>query len=309
VTSAARGPARWRLWLALLSCGPAAVIALALTAPWWPGEVCCHWTIHAVALLLPALLAFGRKPALGASLLLLIGLGCARWIVAALEPRAPAPPPAAATYRVVGANVATWNSWRASAVALAQQDGPSLLALFEVKPVDQENAHGDPKWPYQLWEQQPTGIGLLSSFPIISSATHNGAINPLIEAVVDVNGRRLRVIAVHTTSPTSPARQRERDRELDLIARLVHQDDLPALALGDYNLTVGDPEWAAFRSASGLLRPATHEPSTWPSPLGAFAIGIDHVLARGLAIGGEHAIWLTGSDHRGLAADIAFSDR
>jgi endonuclease/exonuclease/phosphatase (EEP) superfamily protein YafD len=306
VKPAARGSARWRRWLALVTCGPAAVIALALTAPWWPGEVCCHWTLHAVVLLLPALLTFGRRPALGAMLLLLIALGCARWIVAALEPRAAEPTAPSFDYRVVGANVAAWNPSRTSAIAKAQDEDAALLGLFEVEPVDEENARADARWPHQLWEQHPTGIGLLSKFPIVSSGVHNRAVNPLIEAIVDLDGRRVRVIAVHTTSPTSPARERERDRELALIARLVRQDALPALALGDYNLSVGDPEWASFRSASELLRPAAHEPGTWPSPLGPFGIGIDHVLVRGLAIGGERAIWLTGSDHRGLAADIAF---
>jgi endonuclease/exonuclease/phosphatase family metal-dependent hydrolase len=183
------------------------------------------------------------------------------------------------------------------------------MCLAEVRAEDQTAYRADPRWPHQVWELKPSGIALLSTQPIVEHHLHQDRVNPLIEAIVEVDGRRLRVIAVHTTSPTSPSRQRERARELALIARLATQDDLPTLAMGDFNLSLGDPEWRGFTSASGLLRAAGHEPATWPSPLGPGAIGIDHLLARGCALGPSSAIWLPGSDHRGLTAQLALLPR
>src|SRR4051812_28877995 len=96
---------RWRKALAWLSVGPALVILLSTTAPWWPGQLCANWSFHAALLLLPAVLVFGRRPLVGAALIALLALACVPWIRAAGEPRAPLPAPGAHAATVVTANV------------------------------------------------------------------------------------------------------------------------------------------------------------------------------------------------------------
>jgi endonuclease/exonuclease/phosphatase (EEP) superfamily protein YafD len=298
--------ARCRRWLAWLSVAPALAILLGAAAPWWPGQMCCHWSLHAALLLLPALMLFGRRPAVGLPLLGLIALGCAPWLAAALEPRAPAA--ARGGFVVATANIANWNADRLSAAGAATATEPAVLCLVEVGRDNQNRLREDPRWPHQLWRLSPLGIALLSAYPILSSEVHDARTSPVIEAVLDTPAGRARVIAAHATSPTSPERQRARARELGLVARLATQDDLPVLVLGDFNCSVGDPDWRAFRADAGLLRAAGREPATWPSYVGPFGVAIDHILARGLALDDERAVWLPGSDHRGLTARVAPRD-
>jgi endonuclease/exonuclease/phosphatase (EEP) superfamily protein YafD len=302
VSRDAAGAPRWRRWLAIASVLPAAGILLSTTAPSWPGQLCSHWTIHGAVALLPAVLVFGRRTIPAITLLLLIALACLPWIAAALEPRAPAADGRGLV--VASANVAAWNYWRADAVTRAGRDDPDLLCLVEIRPDDQRRLAGDPRWPHQEWDTRNSGLALLSRVPFLESRTRFEGGYPMIEAQIELGGRRIRIIAVHTDSPTTPSRQRVRGIQLGLIARELQQDDLPALVLGDFNLTVGDPEWQRLRAA-GLQRPPGHEPATWPSPLGPFGIGIDHLLTRGLAQDPVRAMWLLGSDHRGLIGRVA----
>jgi len=291
----------WQRWLLALSCFPAAIILISLLAPWWAGSVWSNWTVQATFLLLPALMLLRHRAPWAALLLTLMAIGCARWLVAAFEPRLGVPAVTQPTLSLVSANVAGWNPWRLAADEKAGRDGPDLLLLVEVGKADRAQFAGDARWPYQFWDD---GLGLLSRLPLQQARSNNQNGLPVIEAGIGLQGRSLHLICVHTLSPGSPSRLKNRDHELVRLAELVNAQPGPTLILGDFNLTVGDPSWPVFRNASGVMRPVS-ESATWPSVFGPFGITIDHVLGKQVAISAVDPIWLAGSDHRGIQARIA----
>ncbi len=299
-----RSARRWHPWLAAASLLPAACILISPTAPWWIGQICVHWTAHACFLLLPALAVFGRRPVAGASLLFLIALGCVPWCIADLEERAPIPPPGRAGISVASANVYTHNPRRAEAIAAAERVDADLLCLVEVEESDESAGRKDPRWPHQVWAGMG-GMALLSARPLLAHRVWPQEFSAWIEATIDIDGAEVRVLAVHTTSPTKPRRERDRGAELNRIAAWVRKETGPIIVLGDFNLTVGDPAWRDLHAGSALRRPVGREPATWPSPAVGLGITIDHILARGLALGTPLPIWLPGSDHRGLITRVA----
>lgn len=308
---------RLRLLLAAASALPAALCLLTPTAAWWfPGEVACHWGMHAGFALLPALIVWRERRVLSAGMLVLIILGCWPLLLTAWENRAPHPTASAATIRVASANLNVYNAkeLRAPAIAAVLAQRPQIVALAEAVTSSDRPVVPMMDYPYQIWQPQLNRkwrdcVALLSVYPIIHSAIHDLDDDPFIEATLDVDGRHLHVIAVHTQSPWSPAHLGERDEQLRdiaaLAADLVQRDPAPVLLMGDCNLSVASPVWRTFRQASGLLRVSQNEPSTWRSELGPLGITIDHILGRDLALGEQHAFAIPGSDHRGLSGTIA----
>jgi len=291
----------WQRWLLAASCIPAAMILSSLLAPWWPGSLWANWTVQAAFLLLPALMLLRHRGPWAALILVLMTIGVARWLSAGYEPRLSVPAATQPTVSLVSANVAGWNPWRLAAEAKAGRDAPDVLCLVEVEKSDRTHFVGDARWPYQYWID---GIALLSRLPLHEPRANNQYGLPVIEAGISLQGRALHLICVHTLSPTSPSRLRSRDRELVRLALLVTAQPGPTLIVGDFNLTVGDPSWRVFRAASGLSRPVS-ESATWPSLFGPFGITIDHVLGKQVAISPVDPIWLFGSDHRGIQAQVA----
>ncbi len=288
---------------ALAALGALSVIA-GLTADWsYAGQLCRHWSAHAAIAMLPGLWAFGRRPAWGVVMLLIITAGVRPWLAPAFAARAPAASGTSIT--VATANVLSRNQRRAEAIDRACAASPNLLCLPEVMPVDRDGLRNDPRWPHQVWASRISGLALLSSRAYRFQKIHPNDGNPFIEVVVDLDGRQVRVLAVHAASPRNVHDTRERNQELLRFAVLVTQDDKPALLLGDFNDTVADPNWTRFCAAAQVLRPAGSEPASWPSFLGPFGITIDHVVVRRLAVDPPTAVWLPGSDHRGLLTRVS----
>lgn len=299
---APRATSRWRRALAWASALPAACILLASTAPWWPGQLCCHWTLHAAILLLPAVAVFGRWAPAGGGLLMLVALGCEPWIASAFSGRAD---DGAGTVSVVSANLARWSDDRGEAAAAALRDEPDLACLIEVTDDDERLWRGDPRWPHQVWSSTRPGIALLSKLPLPRADVVRRDGNTLIDADLAIDGTLVRLLVVHPISPTSPTRHRQRDLELGRLAqRLGDPASGPALVIGDLNCTPGDRAWSRLRAATGLTPPAGSLTATWPAWLGPAGIPIDHVLVRGLRARVHGPIWLRGSDHRGLSASV-----
>ncbi|MBA2479700.1 MAG: endonuclease/exonuclease/phosphatase family protein [Planctomycetes bacterium] len=288
----------------MIAASGALVIVGSLTAGlWYPGQLCRHWSAHATLSLLPALLCFGRRPMIGVGMLTAMVAGAWPWLSAAHDDRAPRQ--AGQGLSVVTANIYSKNPTRAAAVEQASTDAPELLCLVETTGIDRQDVLADPRWPHQIWAKQVSGISLLSTKPFAFEKIHPNNGNPFIEAVITLDGVAVRVLAVHAASPRSQREIIERNRELTRYATLIDQDGMPALVLGDFNITVADPAWPIFCRRSGVRRPPGHEPATWPSVLGPFGITIDHILARDLALDPVVAISLVGSDHRGLATRVA----
>jgi endonuclease/exonuclease/phosphatase (EEP) superfamily protein YafD len=294
----------WQRWLMTLSIIPAFGIVLSLMAPLWIGQICCNWTMQASFALLPALLICAWRPRWAFSILMLIALGSSRWIISGYERRLPVPSTNAPSLRVVSANIAEWNPWRRQAITRAGRDYPDLLCLIEVTEQDHRTMLKDSRWPYQVWA---TGIGLLSTQPFLSHQAISSCETPVLQATIALGGSTVRLLAWHVLSPTTPQRQNVRNRQLAHMATLLAGSHQPTLLMGDFNLTVGDPQWRQFAADSGLLRPI-HESASWPSIFGPCGITIDHFLAYQLAVAPVSPVWMFGSDHLGISTRIATCD-
>ena len=295
----------------------AAACLLATTGRWWfAGEVACNLSLHAAILLLPALIVWRRSVLVSTLLLGAFVIGLLPSWRAAWEERAPVPNPDQPAITVACANLYLYNdrAVRPQAVAAALAERPDLVVLAEsISSVDRACV---PllEYPYQIWQPQlgrqwQDCVVLLSKLPITASTIHDVENQPFISATVDVNGRPLHVIAVHTMSPVSPTRLAERNAQFERLSEhvaRVAKDGAPVLLLGDCNLTVASPVWRDWRDASGLRRASGPEPASWHDLLGPYGITVDHILGRGLALGPQTAFSIPGSDHRGLRGSIAW---
>ncbi len=131
---------------------------------------------------------------------------------------------------------------------------------------------------------------------------------PAIVAELDVGGRHVRLVGVHTLPPITASNAIERDLMIEGAVETLRASPEPGILLGDLNTT----PWAesldrlAFsrglrdaRLGHGLL-------PTWPADSLLLRIPIDHCLLRGpwhvaTARVGE----FLGSDHLGLVAELA----
>lgn len=304
--------------LAVISAPAVAVCLLSPTAAWWfPGEIACHWGMHAAFGLIPAIIVWRERRAVAALLLCAMAIGCWPLLRAAWERRAPLPTPEAHQIRIACANLNVYNSkeLRTPAVnsILAQQ--PDIFALAETISSSDRFVIPLDVYPHQIWQPQlhrkwHDCVAFISKYPILRSVIHDLDSEPYIEATVDIEGRHLHVIVVHTQSPWSPNNWRERDLQLKdigaLVANLAQSDPAPVLLMGDWNLSVASPAWTDLCTTAGIQRVSQHEPATWRSELGPFGITIDHLMGRDLALGYQQAFAIPGSDHRGLSGTFAF---
>lgn len=125
---------------------------------------------------------------------------------------------------------------------------------------------------------------------------------------IRLGDRDVRVVALHTPSPTTPTRARERDRELRAAGLWAARVSGDAIVLGDLNAT----PWS--HSFHDLVRTGRLHSSlsgfglqaTWPSALGRFGIPIDHLLySDGLAVVAREIGPSFGSEHRSLWVTVA----
>lgn len=298
----------WHWLVFAWSVPPIVGIVLAQFATWtWYGELCSHWTLHGVVALLPALVVFGREPRWGRVLLALVAFALAPWLIAAFSPRAEVPPVVAAIARVACANVYYYNRDRARLVDTLVGVDPDVFGLVEVGDEDRRLLKSDARWPHQVWSSRRDlfKVALLSRRRIITSQIHEFEGTNAIEALIDLGEAPLRVLLIHPYSPTSPEFARRRDRALALVSQVCAASQEPLVVMGDWNISAGAPLWRPLIAASGLRPAPGHQPATWPWFLGPGGIGIDHILVRGAGLDDLAAIWLPGSDHRGLVATVS----
>jgi endonuclease/exonuclease/phosphatase (EEP) superfamily protein YafD len=217
-----------------------------------------------------------------------------------------------ATLRVVTANAWFANTDPAALVAWLSRSDADIIALQEITP--QWVTALEPlarTYPYRKFmpRDDPYGIGLLSRWPIddVQPMDFAGDGMPSLVANIDVPGRRLRVIALHTPWPVVPELQVARDRVLQRAAALALTQPEATILLGDLNLTPYAPAFARLVSGSGLrdaLAGVAWRP-TWEAGFWPLALPIDHVLVpRDSCVTAQEIGPDVGSDHRPLLVSL-----
>jgi endonuclease/exonuclease/phosphatase (EEP) superfamily protein YafD len=211
----------------------------------------------------------------------------------------------------------TANAWFASTdhaalVAWLGRSDADIIALQEITP--QWALALEPlarTYPYRkvIPRDDPYGIALLSRWPIDDAqpVAFSGDGMPSLVANVDVHGRKLQVITLHTRWPVVPELQVARDRALRQAAALALTQPESTILLGDLNLTPYAPAFARLLSESGLRDAFAGEAwrPTWQAGFWPLALPIDHVLVpRGSCVTGHEIGPYLGSDHRPLQVTL-----
>jgi endonuclease/exonuclease/phosphatase (EEP) superfamily protein YafD len=278
----------------------------ALAAPLgWPFELFAHFRAQyaAAALLLAPLLAWQRRPALALAALLLAcwqGLPPARRALAAAPGACTGP-----AFTVASANLRYRNDEHARFVDWLRAHPADLLVVQEVTAEWAATLGTLADYPhrYLLVRPDPYGIGVLSRWPLESVTAVDYANDglPSLSGVAVIAGRPVRFLGLHTHWPLLPALARARDLSLERAAGGLRTERLPAVLLGDLNLTPDAPAFARLLEQSGL-RDAVVGPRWQPTWLAGFwplALRIDHVLvSHGLCVDAAQVGPSIGSDHR-----------
>lgn len=156
------------------------------------------------------------------------------------------------------------------------------------------------------------GNGLWSATPLKSPSDDdvNSSSSFMPGGTVEfVNGRSIRFVSVHTTSPT-PGYWTQWRTSLEEVARMRSKTDARYVLMGDFNSTV---DHTPFRDVLGSRFTDAAEQAgeglkfSWPANkrwIPAFC-GIDHVVMdKGIIAGQVETVKISGSDHRALLATL-----
>lgn len=215
--------------------------------------------------------------------------------------------------RVFHMNVLQPNGAFDQAIAQALGSDADVISIQEVGPrwakalTDGLRA----RYPYAHIETRSDcyGIALFSRVPFttVRTLTIHGA--PFIEARLNVEGRPVRLLAVHTSSPISYDHFRRRNEQLAALAEHLTGDDTATIVVGDLNTVPWDQAYQRFCARSGLRSTTPATQRTWPSVGPLALIPLDHVLlSHGLSHTALRTVDIPGSDHRGVLADLILND-
>jgi len=153
------------------------------------------------------------------------------------------------------------------------------------------------------------GIALYSKYPITNGGTRilSTKTFPTIDAYIDINGTQLRVMVVHPPPPSRMKLYWNRNQLMQAVALDSKAESNALLVMGDFNSTPWTTHFSDMTSI-GKLRNARAGHGfhpTWPTPVFALSIPIDHILVNA-KIGVEHfeTVDLAGSDHRNIISRL-----
>lgn len=211
--------------------------------------------------------------------------------------------------RLAHLNVFQGNGDHAAVIASVLEADADMVSILEVGPEWAVALYAalSERYPYQrvVPRTNCTGIALYSKRPFARAEVIEIARTPFIDATVEMDGGPLRVIAAHATSPGGYGRFLRRNAQLDALARIVRDSAEPVVLIGDLNTVHWDDAYRRFCAVSGARPINSSLELTWPS-VGPFALmPLDHALIKGpLSPARLRSFCISGSDHRGLVADI-----
>ncbi len=204
-----------------------------------------------------------------------------------------------------------------AAEALLQEDVDVMVLVELDTPLHNAMVRATPAgdYPYRV-ERANRGsesIGVWSRFPIESGGAVMVSERPSIDVVLNVDGRSVRLFAVHPYPPTHDAVGWS--RQLKAISERAAGSTLPIIVMGDFNGSRWHPSYRALLEKTGLRD--SHETlghgwsMSWPMDEGLLPppfVRIDHALfgdgITPLAIADLEA---PGSDHKGFVVTFGFT--
>jgi endonuclease/exonuclease/phosphatase (EEP) superfamily protein YafD len=214
--------------------------------------------------------------------------------------------------RVASINVLYTNSDYARVIDFVQRERPDAVAMLEMTAQWRQALAGlDKIYPhrYQTIGVGGRGMTFWTRLPMkdVSVLPIGVRQEPAIQATLEVQGREIRLFAVHLTWPLAPPSAGRRNRQLELLAERARAVTSPLVVIGDMNLTPFSPYFEQLL-AEGHLHSAADGfgwQATWPSFFPLAGIQIDHALVNSRAAV-EHFSrgTATGSDHLPIVTDL-----
>lgn len=298
-------------FLALGALGTATL--LALFAPLgWPFELFAHFRPqYAVAALLVTLVLGGQKRGVAAGIAAVLVAWNALPVLRRASADAPPVTCDGPVVTVATVNLQYSNPHHEKFLAWLAGHPADLIVVQELTRAWAQTLAGSTTHPHRLLltREDPYGIGVLSRWPLESA----GAIDlagdglPSLEGIVEVEGRRVRLLGLHTHWPVLPDVARMRDAALGQAAGIARDSDLPVILLGDLNLTPDSPEFGRLLDESTLRDVVTGRRwrPTWQAGFWPLALRIDHVLASPqICVEAVEVSPSIGSDHRPVIARL-----
>ena len=181
----------------------------------------------------------------------------------------------------------------------------ALDALNESYP----HQHRDPRW-------HGYGIAIFSKFPLESAVsiplTEEEIDNPAASVSFEVDGQRVRLMAVHVMSPINRYRLELRNRQFEEIADHLNAESSPVILVGDMNCTPSSMYLANLIEEAKLRdsRKGFGIQASWPTFAPTLAVPIDHILvSETVHIHDRFIGEAGGSDHWPVIVDLSVSPR
>ncbi len=168
-------------------------------------------------------------------------------------------------------------------------------------------------YPYRVGPYH--GNVIFSKFPIREDFNRKHAFDPWFSPGLGssfwIEDQLVYFLLVHTTSPTSPERLMERDREIGGIrdAAYYRQRNMHVIVAGDFNATTHSRSLSTFLDNAELKdsRQGFGLQNSWPTWFWPASICIDHVVvSKKVKVVNRTTGSHVGSDHLPVITDIAF---
>ena len=197
-----------------------------------------------------------------------------------------------------------------------------IVLLLEVQPdlyaVSHESLKSNYPYSYpEMEEGKRTSWLVYSKYPFqdVLGKKIPGSSQRALHAAIDINGKILNLLGLHTQSPKTVARMEARDAYIENLARYVsglsYADEYIVVA-GDFNTTPWHPVMGSFQDKTGTKTHILDNGlGTWPSWLPDFlTIPIDHVFHSSNLKKEKYSKGLSsGSDHYPVYLDFYFCDK
>ncbi len=309
-------PYRWQLthWLRLFTGSLlAATLAGRLGNFFFLFELFSHFAVQYAVLAL-ALTGYWlyAKPrwlaAIAVLVVLLNGLLIYPWF-AAPKPSGTGP----RDIRVLHANVLYANTDYTRIVRLVQSQSPDVFVLQEMTSASIRGVAAlKPLFPYQyhIWSKGPCHILVGSRTPI---RVDSSLARPerVISLKTSIRGNEMAMLTAHPQTPILPASFSDRNEQLAFISQKARRQRLPAVLVGDFNVSVFSPVYRRLFESPGLTacRLGFGLQPTWPRYLPFMFIPIDQAFVNnGFRTVNFQTLAQDGSDHKAVVVDLAFTN-
>lgn len=299
----------YRFVLAGVAVGCALQCLLMLVARLGPTvELASHFSMHSLVLLsivCPVLLLLKMRRVLWPSF---IAWGILAWVV---QPWGLIPQAAQSTeafpnsVSVMSWNVLSVNKSFSQVDEIIQQNDPDILILIEVRPgfLDALKSLSGYQARIEQASWRGGGIAVLtkSAGVELELLEFDYPTQPAAVISLQQNDHKMKLLAMHTFSPMPISRTEHRDRQLASVIDWSDKQNVPTCVAGDLNITPWAPMFGSLlRSGFRDSRKGSGNCASWPAPLKAVGIPIDHALTKGECLITERTVITSGpgSDHR-----------